>query len=855
MARVALLIGVSEYESGLRPLPAASRDVEALRQVLAKKEIGNFDHVTALVNPSQCEMAEAIETWAVSHQTEDVALLFFSGYRIYDEQHNLYFAAQNTHRTPHESLIRSSAVSASFIRDCLERSRASQQVIILDWCLGESSNGLSGSIERNGTVPSLEHELGNAGRVVLLSSANLDYSFAQKRSDCSLYTCYLMEGIKDGIADQDQDGQVSAYELHEYVSRKVKEAAPRVSPKIFGATEQDVSVQIAKANVSAPSRKYRQEVERYTSHGSISEVGRSILDIHRVGLGLSLEQAMAIEEDVLRPYRDYENHLQQYREAVRVVEHEYLLDESVRNSLRLLQRNLGLRDEDVAPIQAEMAAKVDAYQRESKHRERLNNLQRYRELFAAIAKYPAHQRERMREELKNLQELWDLHDEDIAPIQDEINARLMAEEEAYRRKLRHYEFEFSQAIALGLPISDFTRDGLKKFQQLLGLCDEDVTRIEKQVMEQSQGDAEAYRLKLQHYEFEFSQEVERHLPLSPEMREKLNKLKQFLGLREEDVAPIEQRAIANVKEHEALYRQNVRTYEERLVQILEFECPPGDFARYELDKLRQQLGLTPQDIQRIEKEILAPYMLQKAQQQQQEAAPAVQEEVPIEPQAMPPSEPIAPAQPSIEELTVAPATVLQPPTPPSPVLPLEVELPSQSLHDLANELPSERGIDYSRLRDLLQNKRWREADEETLAVMLRATGREKLGWLDKAAIEQFPCTDLTTIDQLWTTHSNGQFGFSVQHQIYASLPNRDAATFGDRVGWWQPKMKMFVYYNQLTFSPQAKPGHLPAYWFWKIPPAESLRSWGLGIGRGGCATDAWMLASMMKRMEDCQPLG
>jgi len=35
MVKVALLIGVSEYEPGLNPLPAATKDVEAMRKVLA----------------------------------------------------------------------------------------------------------------------------------------------------------------------------------------------------------------------------------------------------------------------------------------------------------------------------------------------------------------------------------------------------------------------------------------------------------------------------------------------------------------------------------------------------------------------------------------------------------------------------------------------------------------------------------------------------------------------------------------------------------------------------------------------------------------------------------------------------
>jgi branched-chain amino acid transport system substrate-binding protein len=51
MAKVALLIGVSQYEPGLTPLPAAAKDVEAMQQVLLNPEIGGFDDVTLLINP------------------------------------------------------------------------------------------------------------------------------------------------------------------------------------------------------------------------------------------------------------------------------------------------------------------------------------------------------------------------------------------------------------------------------------------------------------------------------------------------------------------------------------------------------------------------------------------------------------------------------------------------------------------------------------------------------------------------------------------------------------------------------------------------------------------------------------
>ncbi|MEG4987482.1 serine/threonine-protein kinase [Microcoleus sp. BR0-C5] len=79
------------------------------------------------------------------------------------------------------------------------------------------------------------------------------------------------------------------------------------------------------------------------------------------------------------------------------------------------------------------------------------------------------------------------------------------------------------------------------------------------------------------------------------------------------------------------------------------------------------------------------------------------------------------------------------------------------------------GMDYTNLQNLLAAKKWREADEETARVMLKVAGREKEGGLNTESIDNFPCEDLRTIDQLWVKYSNGRFGFSVQKRIYKSL--------------------------------------------------------------------------------------
>jgi uncharacterized caspase-like protein len=117
MAKIALLIGVSEYEPGLNPLPAAVNDTEAIRQVLAHSEIGGFDeaNITVLKNPQRQEMEEAIEHLFAGRQKDDLLLFFFSGHGIKDDTGRLYLATRTTRKTPKGDLIRSSAVAASFV--------------------------------------------------------------------------------------------------------------------------------------------------------------------------------------------------------------------------------------------------------------------------------------------------------------------------------------------------------------------------------------------------------------------------------------------------------------------------------------------------------------------------------------------------------------------------------------------------------------------------------------------------------------------------------------------------------------------------------------------------------------------
>ncbi|MDJ1181533.1 GUN4 domain-containing protein [Roseofilum sp. BLCC_M91] len=80
-------------------------------------------------------------------------------------------------------------------------------------------------------------------------------------------------------------------------------------------------------------------------------------------------------------------------------------------------------------------------------------------------------------------------------------------------------------------------------------------------------------------------------------------------------------------------------------------------------------------------------------------------------------------------------------------------------------------------------------------------------------IDKFPCTDLRTIDRLWVKYSKGQFGFSVQKEIYQSLGGTRELfdseiweKFADRVCW--RKDGEWIYDTDLAFSLSIK-GNLP----------------------------------------------
>ena len=360
MGKFALLIGVSEYSEGENPLsalPAALNDVRALSVVLEDSNIGEFDEVTVLENPSAGQIRSKIEALFADRSADDLVLLYFSGHGITDQQGNFFFSTPKTHKNQKGFLVKSSAVPAQEVHGYMDDCASDRMVVILDCC---HSGAFGDLMPRDGGEIGFERQLGGRGRVILTASAAIDYSYERSGEELAVYTRYLIEGIKTGAADRDDDGYVSADELHDYVVEKLAKAAPGMSPQRY-VKQDGEKIKLTKAIVADPTRRYRKAVKQYSRNGVIRPAGRGNLAIERQKLGLTMEAAESIEADELRPYREYAKHLAEYEECFRE-ELEFLggvLDDRSREELNDLIQQRSLKPEDVEAIEQRVIQELD----------------------------------------------------------------------------------------------------------------------------------------------------------------------------------------------------------------------------------------------------------------------------------------------------------------------------------------------------------------------------------------------------------------------------------------------------------------------------------------------------------------
>lgn len=127
------------------------------------------------------------------------------------------------------------------------------------------------------------------------------------------------------------------------------------------------------------------------------------------------------------------------------------------------------------------------------------------------------------------------------------------------------------------------------------------------------------------------------------------------------------------------------------------------------------------------------------------------------------------------------------------------------------ELASEVDMDYTSLRDALQQGDFQQADDLTRAALITLAGpdAEKRNWVYFSEVKFISNTDLQTIDKLWRAASKNRQGFSIQKEMW--MQNRKQWTkFFKQIDWTVGEFNNYRKWPQdFTYDMSAAKGHLP----------------------------------------------
>jgi uncharacterized caspase-like protein len=252
--RLALIIANGDFDDPkLGRLDTPTRDAEALALVLEDPEIGDFE-VTLLVDQPVDLVRRRIGRFYARRKRDDLLLLYYSGHGIRDAHGDLYLATKDTEM----DITSASALSASFIREQIDKSQSRRNVLVLDCChsgaIANAMSGLGDSVNTHDVFAGSGY-----GRVILTASDALELAWEGDtwlgEGRPSVFTHFLVEGLRTGEADLDADGRISLDELYRYAYDQILSSGyAKQTPHKFLQIEVDIWIaRIPRSPVGEPS--------------------------------------------------------------------------------------------------------------------------------------------------------------------------------------------------------------------------------------------------------------------------------------------------------------------------------------------------------------------------------------------------------------------------------------------------------------------------------------------------------------------------------------------------------------------------------------------------------------------------
>ncbi len=279
--RSALIVATSTYaDPRLATLEGPAKDAAALKSVLGSRDIGGFE-VKTLLNARSSQIRESLEAFFSNRARDDLLLVSVSCHGLKDDDGQLFLAASDTRL----DRLMSTGIDAGWVNRLMDRSRSERIALFLDCCFaGAFSSGMTR--RAGGETAGVRDQFTGRGMVVITASDAMQYSFEGGRQvgeppGPSPFTTALVDGLRTGEADRNEDGQVSINELFDFLEDRVRETSPAQTPT-KSAVNQTGDWVIARST-RAPSVKLLPErVQLLLKSGEAIDRLEVIIDLERI---------------------------------------------------------------------------------------------------------------------------------------------------------------------------------------------------------------------------------------------------------------------------------------------------------------------------------------------------------------------------------------------------------------------------------------------------------------------------------------------------------------------------------------------------------------------------------------------
>ncbi len=233
----AVIVGVKKFQdTNIPSLTISDKDAKDFYQFLKESEkYFSKTHITLLLNENatRANVSKALRNGLIGARKNDIVIMYFSGHGMADEKlpNEFYFV---THDTQLDNLFATALMMND--KNLFKGIDTDRVLLVADAChSGGFSPGIQKSIFKE-TDRFFSAFNSVSGRIGILSSRPEEESYEKPKYGNSIFTHYMLKGLRGEAAKGSKQATITAKDLYDYVYEQTKKATKGLQhPQLYAA--------------------------------------------------------------------------------------------------------------------------------------------------------------------------------------------------------------------------------------------------------------------------------------------------------------------------------------------------------------------------------------------------------------------------------------------------------------------------------------------------------------------------------------------------------------------------------------------------------------------------------------------